>query len=80
MKKAITQQIQLQHGKPVIAGTRVPVDVILGSLAGGMSYNEVISEYGIDQDGILACLSYASQLLQQDTVYSLADYPLSDAG
>ncbi|MEE9150364.1 MAG: DUF433 domain-containing protein [Thermoplasmata archaeon] len=28
----------IRHGKPVIRGTRVPVDIILGSLAGGMSY------------------------------------------
>ncbi|RLI83526.1 hypothetical protein DRP04_01110, partial [Archaeoglobales archaeon] len=32
---------KIRHGKPVIRGTRVPVDVILGSLAGGMSVEEV---------------------------------------
>lgn len=29
------------HGKPVIRGTRVPVAIVLGSLAGGMAYEEV---------------------------------------
>ncbi|HHT9120132.1 MAG TPA: DUF433 domain-containing protein [Candidatus Hypogeohydataceae bacterium YC41] len=32
-------------GKPVIKGTRIPVDLILGKLAGGMSYEEIIKEY-----------------------------------
>ena len=35
---------EIRHGKPVIRGTRVPVDVILGSLAGGMSVEEVAKE------------------------------------
>ncbi|HJY84261.1 MAG TPA: DUF433 domain-containing protein [Candidatus Binatia bacterium] len=33
----------IQHGKPVIRGTRVPVVRILGGLAGGMSIDEVIT-------------------------------------
>jgi len=32
----------IRHGKPVIKGTRVPIDIILGSLAGGMSYQEIL--------------------------------------
>ena len=29
---------RVRFGKPVIAGTRVPVDLVLGKLAGGMTY------------------------------------------
>jgi uncharacterized protein (DUF433 family) len=29
------------HDKPVIRGTRVPVTLVVGSLAGGMSFDEV---------------------------------------
>ena len=32
---------KIMHGKPVIKGTRVPVEVILGSLISGMSYEEI---------------------------------------
>jgi len=35
----------IRHGKPVIRGTRVPVDLILGSMAGGMSYKEICEDY-----------------------------------
>jgi len=33
---------KISFGKPVITGTRVPVDLIIGKLAGGMTYEEVI--------------------------------------
>ena len=35
------------HGQPVLRGTRVPVAVVVGSLAGGMTFEEVVAEYGI---------------------------------
>ena len=52
---------KVRFGKPVITGTRVPVDLILGKLAGGMSYDEVIKEYEITLDDILAVLDYTSK-------------------
>lgn len=36
----------IHHGKPVIRGTRVPVTVVVGSLAGGMTFEEIQREYG----------------------------------
>jgi Protein of unknown function (DUF433) len=33
------------HGKPVIGGTRMPVARVVGSLAGGMSFEEVQREF-----------------------------------
>ncbi|MEK6299505.1 MAG: DUF433 domain-containing protein [Acidobacteriota bacterium] len=48
------------HGTPVIAGTRVPVSVVIGSLAGGMTKEEVETEYGISAEDIGAALSYAA--------------------
>ena len=38
---------RVRFGKPVITGTRVPVDLIIGKLAGGMTYEEIITEYDI---------------------------------
>lgn len=45
---------KIMHGKPVIKGTRVPVEIIVGSLAGGMSYAGVEQEYGVTKEEILA--------------------------
>ena len=46
---------KIRFGKPVISGTRVPVDLITGKLAGGMTYEEVMAEYEITREDILAC-------------------------
>jgi uncharacterized protein (DUF433 family) len=60
------------HGKPVIEGTRVPVATIVGSLAGGMTYDEVIREYGIELEDIRAALRYAADIMQREQHYPLA--------
>jgi uncharacterized protein (DUF433 family) len=60
---------EIQHGKPVLKGTRLPIAVIIGSLAGGMTYDEVIQEYAITREQILASLTYFSELLNYETVH-----------
>jgi uncharacterized protein (DUF433 family) len=53
---------KIQHGKPVVRGTRVPVARIVGGLAGGMSFEEVAAEYGVSRQDIRAALKFASEL------------------
>jgi uncharacterized protein (DUF433 family) len=53
----------MRFGKPVIEGTRVPIDLVLGKLAGGMTYEEVMQEYAIEREDILAVFDYASKHL-----------------
>ena len=60
------------HGKPVIRGTRVPVSIILGSLAAGMTYAEIEREYGVTADGIRAALEFANSLVEQEEYHPLA--------
>jgi len=55
-------------GKPVICGTRVPVDLILGQLAGGMTYEDVIREYDIVREDIFAALDYAAKVLSGEEI------------
>lgn len=62
---------KVMHGKPVIRGTRVPVEVILGSLAGGMSYEEVEKEYGVTREDILATIEYAWKIVSEEKVRPL---------
>jgi uncharacterized protein (DUF433 family) len=56
------------RGKPVIKGTRVPVSLVLGKLAGGMSVDEVRDEYYLTDEGIRAAFGYAAQQVEQDTI------------
>ena len=61
------------HGKPVIRGTRVPVAVVLGSLAGGMTYDEVQAEYDIVREDILAVLHFAEEIVEKEQYYTLSN-------
>jgi len=62
---------KVRFGKPVIKGTRVPVDLILGKLGAGMTYEEVMAEYELTREDILAVLSYASKHLADEEVRAL---------
>jgi uncharacterized protein (DUF433 family) len=57
---------KIKGGRPVIKGTRVPVDLILGKLAGGMKYEEVMKEYDITREDIFSVLEYASTYIAGD--------------
>jgi uncharacterized protein (DUF433 family) len=54
----------VHDGKPIVRGTRLPVTIILGSLAGGMTFDEIQREYDITAEDIRAALSYVIQLLR----------------
>ena len=59
---------KVRHGKPIIKGTRVSVDVVLGALAGGMSYDDVCNEYGIKREDILAAIEYAASIVAHEEI------------
>jgi uncharacterized protein (DUF433 family) len=56
----ITVDQGVVFGKPVIQGTRVPVALVVGKLAGGMAAEEVAREYEVEREDVLAALSYVS--------------------
>jgi len=59
---------KVRFGRPVITGTRVPVDLILGKLAGGMTYEEVTQEFDVTLEDILAALDYAAKTISREEV------------
>jgi uncharacterized protein (DUF433 family) len=59
---------KIRFGKPTIKGTRITVDDVVGALAGGMDYKEIEKEYGINREGILASLKYATKILSEEHV------------
>ena len=58
-------------GKPVIRGTRLPVTVVVGSLAGGMTFEDVQREYDVTADDIRAALRYVGELAEQESFHPL---------
>lgn len=71
MNERIIIDPELQHGKPVIRGTRVPVARILGGLAGGMTFDEICREYEVSTDDIRGAIKYAEELVEQETHHPL---------
>jgi uncharacterized protein (DUF433 family) len=51
----------VRFGRPVVRGTRVPIDVVLGKLASGMDVPSVAEEYGLAREDVLAVLAYAAR-------------------
>ena len=58
----------IRFGKPVIKGTRVPVDLVLGKLAGGMTADEVADEYGLTRKDVMAALAYAARTVAEEQI------------
>lgn len=55
-KNEIVINPKIRFGKPVIRGTRITVEEVLGALTGGMDFGEIEEEYGLTKKQILAAL------------------------
>jgi len=71
--KRITIDSEICHGKPVIRGLRYPVESLLELMASGMSFEELLEDYpDLEKSDFLACLEYASKLVQVKSIYKFA--------
>jgi uncharacterized protein (DUF433 family) len=62
----------LHHGDPCIKGTRIPVAMIVGSLADGMTPGEIQDAYPqLTLEDIQAALAYAAEVVHQDILVPL---------
>jgi uncharacterized protein (DUF433 family) len=63
----ISSDPQVMHGQAVIAGTRVPVSVILDCLAAGMNADEITAEYpSVTTAGVRAAAAYGAALAREE--------------
>lgn len=66
MNKYITQNPAILGGKPIIAGTRMSVEVILEFLAGGMEIKEMLKEFPfLTKKQIQAAIEYATKAIEK---------------
>ena len=62
-KDHVVSTTDVLRGKPRIKGTRIPVSLILGYLATGKDFEEIIKEFpDLTKEQIAACLDYARDL------------------
>jgi uncharacterized protein (DUF433 family) len=69
----ITLDPDILAGKPVIRGTRLAVEFIIGLMADGWTEADILKNYpGIMHEDILACLAYARDTLSSEKVFPSA--------
>ena len=66
-REHISVNPKVMYGKPVIKGTRVPVDLITEKLAAGESFEDLLSAYPhVKMEQLLACLAYVTDLIRNE--------------
>jgi len=61
------------QGKPVILGTRIPVELLLRKLAEGATIEDLLEAYPrLVADDVRAALAYAADIIAHETVLSLS--------
>ena len=71
-RERIVADPNVHHGDPCIKGTRIPVSIIVGSLADGMAAEKIIEQYPqLTPEDIQASLAYAAELTERDVLYPL---------
>ena len=72
-KEHISSDPKILFGKPVVKGTRVPVDLILEKLGRGESIEQLLKAYPrISKESIYACLMFAAQSVKNEVVIAMA--------
>jgi uncharacterized protein (DUF433 family) len=60
-------------GKPIVRGTRLSVEFVIGLLADGWTQAEILANYpGLTHDDILACLAYARDAISSEKIFPSA--------
>ena len=68
-RKRIITAADICHGQACIAGTRIPVSVILDNLAAGLTVEEIIKSYpSLTLEDVRAAASYAAELSKERVI------------
>lgn len=70
----IVSDPKVMMGKPVVAGTRITVELILEKLAAGETIEQILEAHPrLTREAILAALAFARDALRADVVYPLVE-------
>ncbi|MCJ7748227.1 MAG: DUF433 domain-containing protein [Desulfobacterales bacterium] len=73
-KKMIVSDPKVMMGKPIIAGTRITVELILEKLAAGETIEQILDAHPrLTREAIQAALAFAAESLKADVVYPIAE-------
>jgi uncharacterized protein (DUF433 family) len=68
----ITADPAVLVGKPVVRGTRLAVEFILGLMAQGWPEEEIVRNYRLTREQVRACVAYARERLNEEKVFAVA--------
>ena len=72
----VVSRPDVMMGKPVIAGTRITVELILGKLAAGETVQQILEAHPrLNENAIRAALAFAADTLRADVIYPVETYP-----
>jgi len=72
LKQRIETNPEIMSGKPVIRGTRIPVELLVKMLAQGMTTADILKEYPhVTNEDIQAALLYAAESLEDTEVFPI---------
>ncbi|HOU14846.1 MAG TPA: DUF433 domain-containing protein [Anaerolineae bacterium] len=72
-RQYIHTDFNIMMGKPVIVGTRIPVELILEKLAAGETYDQILEAHPrLTRQAILAAIAFATESLRADMLYPVA--------
>jgi uncharacterized protein (DUF433 family) len=80
------EHIQVQpgvaFGKPVVAGTRIPVYMVLELVEAGYAAQQIVTEFypTLTEDDVRACIRYATELAKNEEIYFATEAPVPTAG
>jgi uncharacterized protein (DUF433 family) len=70
--RLIVSDPAMMMGKPVIAGTRITVELVLEKLAAGETVDQILDAHPrLTQEGIQAALTFAAEALRADVIYPI---------
>ena len=73
-EQLIVSNPKVMMGKPVIAGTRITVELILEKIAAGETIEQILDAHPrLTREAIQAALSFAAEDLKADVVYPIAE-------
>ncbi|TEU10721.1 MAG: DUF433 domain-containing protein [Anaerolineales bacterium] len=73
-RKLIVSDPAVMMGKPVIAGTRITVELVLEKLAAGETIEQILDAHPrLTREAIQAALTFAAEALRADVVYPIAE-------
>jgi uncharacterized protein (DUF433 family) len=71
-ERLIVSDPAILMGKPVVAGTRISVELILEKLAAGETFEQLLDAHPrLTRQAILAALAFAARALRADVVYPI---------